>query len=130
MGYESVNAQPFLEYLARALKALYKDPILLPAVPVLPPQQNYSDRRNQIANELSSLNQRIARVRINRKKEGITEHIIKTLESGGRQSDKQKREQIIKNMHSMFKTRVEVEEEIRQRQNIDNQPATKRIHTL
>ncbi|HYT36285.1 MAG TPA: hypothetical protein VEL49_03825 [Ktedonobacteraceae bacterium] len=134
MGYESVNAQPFLEYLARAVKALYKAPILLPAVPILPPQQNFTDRRNQIANELSSLNQRIARVRVNRRHEGITEHIIETItprhQPNYQNEHIQKKNQIVQNMHSIFKTRAQVEEEIRCRQESYNQPATKRKHTL
>jgi hypothetical protein len=128
-----LNVEKLLSLLAKCARALYKDPILLPAVPILPLQQNFADKKNQIANELSSLPQRTAKVRINRRHEGITEHTIQTIiarhQPNYRREHDQKKEQIVQNMHNTFKTRAEVEEEIRQRQNIDNQP-TKRIHKL
>ncbi len=99
-------------------------------------QQTHMDKRAEIANALTHLPVGRAWVRLTTsdgERKVIAEHVIDTrMPTGFSEKElERKRTQVVAYTRANYcKPRHEVEEEIRQRQNIDNQPPTTRIHTL
>ena len=90
------------------------------------PRQTYSDRANEIANELVQLKRGYARVKL-----PTGEYLMETMTSTTSHADSPKKQQIIEHTRKEYcRPRSEVEEEIRKRQEVHEPPPPTRKHTV